>query len=45
MNKRTMNDFKRVFLVLVDLEKVRNTGIKLTVRYLYCIKIRSNFAI
>ena len=28
MNKRTMNDFRRVFWVLVDLEKVRSTGIK-----------------
>ena len=28
MNKRTMNDFKRVVLVLVALEKVRSTGIK-----------------
>ena len=28
MNKRTMNDFKRVFLILDDLEKDRSTGIK-----------------
>ena len=28
MNKRTMNDFKRALLVLVDLEKVLSTGIK-----------------
>ena len=28
MNKRTMNDLKRVFLILDDLEKVRSTGRK-----------------
>ena len=28
INKRIMNDFKRVFLVLIDHKKVRSTGIE-----------------